>query len=112
MIQLRIVSPRGLSDAVRRALESQPGVVNIAHVRGAVVRPEGDLVLCDVAPEAVTHVLRELAHFELAEHGSISMTRIDYMLSRAAREAEDAAPGSSANAVVWEAVESLTSEST
>ena len=112
MFQLRIVSPPGLAAAVRRALESQAGVINVAHVPGAVVRPAGDLVLCDVAPEAVTHVLHELAHFDLAEHGSISMTRIDYMLSRAAREAEDDAPGSSANAVVWEAVESLTSEST
>ncbi|MGH2610534.1 MAG: DUF389 domain-containing protein, partial [Tepidiformaceae bacterium] len=111
-IQLRIVSPPGLSAAVRRVLESQAGVTNVAFLEKAVVRPEGDLLLCDVAAEATSHVLKELQHFDLEEHGSISMTRIDYMLSRAAREAEDEAPGSSANAVVWEAVEALTSEST
>jgi hypothetical protein len=112
MIQLRIVSPPGLSAAVRRVLESQAGVTNVAYVAGAVIRPQGDLILCDVAPEATSHVLKELQHFDLEEYGSISMTRIDYMLSRAARQAEDEAPGSSANAVVWEAVEMLTSEST
>ncbi len=112
MIQLRIVSPPALSAAVRRVLESQPGVVNVAQFPGAVIRPEGDLILCDVAPEATSHVIQELQRFDLGEHGSISMNRIDYMLSRAARQAEEEAPGSSSNAVIWEAVESLTSEST
>jgi uncharacterized hydrophobic protein (TIGR00271 family) len=112
MIQIRIVCPRELSAAVRRVLESQPGLTNLSYVPGAVTRPEGDLIFCDAVPEAVSHVLKELAHFDLEEHGSISINRIDYMFSRGAREAEEEAPGSSANAVVWEAVETLTSEST
>lgn len=111
MFQLRIVSPPSLTPAVRRALESQAGVTNLTLVEGAVIRPMGDLILCEVAAEATSFVIEELRHFGLEEHGSITINRLDYVLSRAAREAEEAAPGSSANAVVWEAVEMLTSES-
>lgn len=111
MIQLRIVAPSGLSPAVRHILESQAGVTNVTFVAGAVTRPEGDLILCDVAPEATSYVLAELRYLDLEEHGSVTINRLDYVMSRAAREAEAEAPGSPANAVVWEAVEMLTSES-
>lgn len=111
MIQLRIVSPPSLTAAVRAVLESQAGVANLALLPGSVIRPPGDLILCEVADEVASYVLQSLSHFGLEEHGGITMNRIDYALSRSAREAEAEAPGSAANAVVWEAVEMLTSES-
>ena len=112
MIQLRIVSPAPLSAAVRRVLDEQPGVTNIACFEGVVTRPPGDLILCDIAPEATSYVLDQLRHLDLEEYGSISINRTGYMISEAARQARHEAPGSSSNAVVWEAVEMLTSENT
>ena len=48
----------------------------------------------------------------MPERGSISVEQLDVVLSRAAEAAERAAPGDPANAVVWEQVEELASEST
>ena len=47
-----------------------------------------------------------------ARRGSISIDEIDSQISDAAREAEEAASGAGADAVVWEEVEARTSEST
>ena len=94
------------------ALESSPAVCNIVHLPGAARRPDGDLIMCDVAREAASVVLADLKDLGVPEQGSIAVARIETVLSRAADRAARAAPGDPANAVVWEEVEELTSEST
>jgi uncharacterized hydrophobic protein (TIGR00271 family) len=112
MIHLRIVVPVDRTDKALALLEASPGVCNIVRLPGAVLRPPGDLLLCDVAREAASPLLSDLQELEIGADGSIALDRIDTMVSRAAEEAERAAPGDPANAVVWEEVEELTSEST
>ena len=57
-------------------------------------------------------MLADLQELGVPERGSISVEQVDVVLSRAAEAAERAAPGDPANAVVWEQVEELASEST
>jgi uncharacterized hydrophobic protein (TIGR00271 family) len=112
MVHLRIVVPPDLTARVLSVLEGSPAVCNIVVLRGAAMRPEGDVLLCDVAREAASIVLSDLQELGVHERGSISVEQVDIALSRAAEEAARAAPGEPANAVVWEEVEELASEST
>lgn len=112
MVHLRIVVPADLTGAVLRALEQVPGACNVVVLRGAAIRPEGDVILCDVAREAASIVISDLQDLGVPTRGSISIEEIDVALSSAAEAAMRAAPGDPANAVVWEQVEELASEST
>lgn len=112
MVHLRIVVPADLTQGVLRVLEQVPGACNVVVLRGAAVRPAGDVILCDVAREAASLVLSDLEELGVPSRGSISMEKIDVSLSSAADAAMRAAPGDPANAVVWEEVEELASEST
>jgi uncharacterized hydrophobic protein (TIGR00271 family) len=112
MVHLRIVVPADLTEGVLRALERTPGACNVAVLRGAAVRPTGDVILCDVAREAASIVISDLEELGVPGRGSISVEEIDVVLSSGAEAAMEAAPGDPANAVVWEEVEELASEST
>ena len=112
VVHLRINVPPDLTERVLQVLEQAPGACNIVVLRGASLRPEGDLLLCDVAREAASIVLADLQELGVPQRGSIAVEQLDVVLSRAAEAAERAAPGDPANAVVWEQVEELASEST
>jgi uncharacterized hydrophobic protein (TIGR00271 family) len=110
MIHLRIVSPPDLTDQVRDLLTGAPAVVNIIELGNAARKPDGDVILCDVAREDASVILGELKKLGVHERGSITLEEIDTAISRAADEAERKAPGAPADAVVWEEVEQRTSE--
>ena len=93
-------------------LERSSAVSHIVHLPGAARQPVGDVVLCDVAREAASIVLADLQEMGVPERGAIAVEKPATVLSREAERAERAAPGDPANAVVWEEVEELTSEST
>ncbi len=93
-------------------LERSAAVSHIVHLPDVARRPPGDVVLCDVAREAASILLLDLQELGVPEHGAIAVERPATVLSRAADRSERAAPGEPANAVVWEEVEELTSEST
>jgi uncharacterized hydrophobic protein (TIGR00271 family) len=112
MLHLRIVVPPDLTAQALSVLEQSPAVCNIVVLRGAAMRPAGDVLMCDVAREAASIVLSDLRELGVDERGSISVEQVDITLSRAAEAAIRAAPGDPANAVVWEEVEELASEST
>ena len=113
MVHLRLVVPPGLSRAALDVLRDSPAVINVVHLSGASIKPRGDVVLCDVAREDASLVIEDLRALGigLAEQGSIAISDIDTALSDVARQAEQAAGGSPADAVIWEEVESRTSES-
>jgi uncharacterized hydrophobic protein (TIGR00271 family) len=111
MIHLRIVVPGSLSARAAGLLEAADSVSNLAVLDGAARKPNGDVILCDVAREDASVVIGDLRELGVAEQGSISIEEIDSQLSRAAERAERAARGSPGDAVVWEEVESRTSES-
>ena len=85
-------------------------MTNVAHLPGAGLEPEGDLVLADVAREAASEVIELLRDFGLEEDGAISAQELALSISARARAAEEAAPGHGTDAVVWEEVEARTDE--
>jgi uncharacterized hydrophobic protein (TIGR00271 family) len=112
VIHLRIVVPEGLSEPVLDVLCTAPSVVNVIHLEKAARKPEGDVILCDVAREDASVLIHDLRDLRVDELGSIAVEEIDSAISHAAVAAERAAPGLASDAIVWEQVESVTSEST
>ncbi len=106
-----MVAPPALAEQVLDALERTASVLNVVHLPGVARHPTGDLILCDIAREDASVVLAELRELGLPEQGTIAIETVDTSISTAARAAERAAAGSPADAVVWEEVESRTSES-
>ncbi len=112
MVHLRIVLPTESGAKVLDLLDATPSACNLAHFPGAALRPAGDVILCDVAREDASVVIDDLRELGVAHEGSITIEHIDSQISDAADVAERAAPGAPGDAVVWEEVESRTSEST
>jgi uncharacterized hydrophobic protein (TIGR00271 family) len=110
MIHLRIVSPPDVTERVLALLTRSDSVVNIVELPGTARKPDGDVILCDVAREDASVILGELKALHLHERGSITLEQIDTAISKAAEEAERRAPGVPSDAVVWEEVEQRTSE--
>jgi uncharacterized hydrophobic protein (TIGR00271 family) len=112
MVHLRIVAP---SHQARNALDllyAVPSVCNIIYLERAAQRPEGDVILCDVAREDASVIISDLRELEIDKEGSIAMETVDSLVSEAAARAELAAPGVASDAVIWEEVEAKTSENT
>jgi uncharacterized hydrophobic protein (TIGR00271 family) len=111
LVHLRIIAPARLAGRVVDLLESSPAVVDIARIPDVARKPQGDLILCDVAREDASVLIGELRELGVDRVGTIAVDQINTALSEAAREAERRASGSPADAVVWEEVETQTSES-
>ena len=112
MIHLRIIAPE---DQAHRALDllcASDSVVNIVHLHGAARKPTGDVILCDVAREDASVIIDDLKELRIPQTGSIAVEELDSAISDAFEAAERAAPGLPSDAVVWEEVESRTSENT
>jgi uncharacterized hydrophobic protein (TIGR00271 family) len=112
MVHLRIVAPESCSAAVQRMLDEDPTVLNVVVLPGVTRKPQGDLITCDVPREAASLLIADLRKTNVIQDGSIAVEKLDVLLSSAAEAAERAAPGDPQDAVVWEEVEELTSEST
>jgi uncharacterized hydrophobic protein (TIGR00271 family) len=112
VIHLRIVAPEDVAHQALEVLEDSPAVLNIVHLHGAARKPDGDLILCDVAREEASVVIGDLKELDIPRVGSIAVEHVDTALSDAADAAEEAAPGLPSDAVVWEEVEQYTSENT
>jgi uncharacterized hydrophobic protein (TIGR00271 family) len=112
MIHLRIVAPKKEAHRALEILQSSPAVLNIVHLHAAATKPDGDLILCDVAREEASVIIADLKELEIPRVGSIVVEHIDTALSDAAVAAEKAAPGLPSDAVVWEDVEQRTSDNT
>src|SRR3954470_24894394 len=110
MYHLRIVVPSRLADDVLNLLEDEPSACNLVHLPGAARRPEGDLVLVDLAREEASVVLSDLRDLGVEREGSISVLEVDFHVSDRMERAVREADGSPADAVVWEEVTSRTSE--
>jgi uncharacterized hydrophobic protein (TIGR00271 family) len=112
MVHLRIVVPEDRCRKVLDLLEAAPSTTNLVFLSGAARQPKGDVVLCDIAREEASVLIDDLKELGIAKDGSIALEQIDSQLSEAADRAERAARGTPSDAVVWEEVESRTSETT
>jgi uncharacterized hydrophobic protein (TIGR00271 family) len=112
MLHLRIVAPPDRADRVMEVLRGADSVLNIVRLPGVAQKPDGDLILCDVAREDASLIIGDLKELDIPRVGSIAVENVDSAISDAARAAERAAPGLPSDAVVWEEVEQRTSETT
>jgi uncharacterized hydrophobic protein (TIGR00271 family) len=112
MIHLRIVAPEKVAHQALELLYGAPAVINVVHLHGASKKPEGDVILCDVAREDASIIIGDLKELDIPAQGSIAVEHVDTAISDAAIAAEKAAPGLPSDAVIWEEVESRTSEET
>ncbi len=112
MIHLRLVVPSDCTESVLSLLSESPAVSSVIHLEGAAKKPDGDVVLCDIAREDASVLIGDLKELKIHERGTIAVEEVDSALSTAAAEAEKAAAGLPSDAVVWEEVESRTSEQT
>jgi uncharacterized hydrophobic protein (TIGR00271 family) len=110
VIHLRIVAPPDLSEQALGLLCESDSVCNVIWLEGAAREPEGDVILADVAREDASVVLSDLKELAIHEHGSIALEEVDTQISARADKAIEHARGAVADAVVWEEVESRTSE--
>ena len=107
---MRIVAPAGNCEHVLDLLESSPSATNVIYLPGAARKPEGDVILCDVAREDASVLVSDLRELNIDTEGSIAIEHIDSAISAVAAAAEKAAHGHPGDAVVWEEVEARTSE--
>ncbi|MFB9236877.1 DUF389 domain-containing protein [Plantactinospora siamensis] len=112
MLHLRIIVPRSRTDDVVELLTGDEAVAHLAVLPGAARRPEGDLVLCDVAREGADEVLGGLQRLGIDSTGAISVEEVDICLSSSAERAARAAPGLGTDAVVWDEIAHKTGEQT
>jgi uncharacterized hydrophobic protein (TIGR00271 family) len=112
MVHLRIVAPPHSADHALDLLCASDSVFNVVHLKAASHKPEGDVILCDVAREDASVIISDLKELDIHREGSIAMEFIDTSISVAAEKAEKAATGLPSDAVIWEEVESRTSENT
>jgi uncharacterized hydrophobic protein (TIGR00271 family) len=110
VIHLRIVVPSYQAEHALDLLEQSPAVINVIYLERAARKPEGDVILCDVAREEASVLISDLKELDIEREGSIAVEIIDSQISEAAVVAEKAAAGLPSDAVVWEEVESRTSE--
>jgi len=112
LIHLRIVATPDRAAHALELLCASPSVLNVIHLPNTARKPPGDVILCDVAREDASVILSDLRELKVPDQGSIAMEMIDSQISGAAVAAEKAAAGLPSDAVVWEEVESRTSENT
>jgi len=101
VLHLRLSLPSDRTDDVLAVLEADTGVSALAVIRGASLRPVGDLVTADIAREAANDVVMRLRDLGVHETGSLHLVPIQTWLSRSGYDAERATPGSGADSVVW-----------
>jgi uncharacterized hydrophobic protein (TIGR00271 family) len=110
MIHLRIVVPSYQAEHALELLKGTHSVINLIYLERVAHKPVGDVILCDVAREDASVIISDLRELDIHLEGSIAIEEIDSSISEVAKAAETAAEGAPGDAVVWEEVESRTSE--
>lgn len=105
MIHMQLRVPSHLSDDVVGLLDEDDGVTNVAVFPDAYCKPDGCLVIADVAREGAHAITSQLRQLGLQHDGSIMLSEPGTLLSDAAEAAEKAAPGHPDDGLIWDVVE-------
>jgi uncharacterized hydrophobic protein (TIGR00271 family) len=81
VIHLRVVSPPEVTRTVIPVLHSEPAVMNLTLLTGAVSKPTGDAVSFDVPQGAANQIIGRLREIGVEERGSISLENVDTSIS-------------------------------
>jgi uncharacterized hydrophobic protein (TIGR00271 family) len=101
VLHLRVYSPTSLTERAADVLGTSSLITSLAVVRGAGLKPPGDLIMADIPREAANGVIDELRALGLQDEGAIQVVPVPTWISRNALRAETDAPGSGSDAVVW-----------
>ncbi|MBO0855678.1 MAG: DUF389 domain-containing protein [Nocardia sp.] len=112
MLNLRILVPGEMTDDVLGVLDGDASVSGLTVLRGAAVRPAGDVVTANVAREATNDIVAGLRELGVHQRGSIELQPVTTWLSRGGFEAEIRTPGSASDSVVWADVAQRSYEAT
>jgi uncharacterized hydrophobic protein (TIGR00271 family) len=110
VVHMRIVAPRDRVEDAMELLCATDSVCNVIRLSDPATRPDGDVIMCDVAREDASVVIADLKELDIHHDGSITLEEIDTAISDVAVRAEKHARGAPADAVVWEEVEARTDE--
>jgi uncharacterized hydrophobic protein (TIGR00271 family) len=112
VVHLRIVAPHAECRRVLELLEAEDSAYNIVYLPGSARKPEGDLILCDVARSEVSLLVADLRELDVDVDGSIAIEQIDAEISGGISESVKRGRNDvGSDPVVWENVSSRTSES-
>lgn len=78
MQHLRITAPAHLTDQVVDVFAGDPAVSHLALMRGASIEPAGDIVLADVAREAVNELIDRLDALGVPKYGTIHIDPVTH----------------------------------
>lgn len=101
MLTITINSPQECTAGVQELLMHDGAVSSVAVMRGASIKPVGDVVTADVAREAANAVISGLVATGVHREGTIHIDHVPTWVSASAYEAEMATPGDGEDAVVW-----------
>jgi uncharacterized hydrophobic protein (TIGR00271 family) len=87
VIHLRVVSPPDVTGTLMPLLRSEPAVLNLTVLPGAVSHPDGDAVHFDVLHGAANEVIGQLRDLGLDQRGSIVLENVDTSISAQADRA-------------------------
>jgi uncharacterized hydrophobic protein (TIGR00271 family) len=87
VIHLRVVSPPDVTPALVPMLVTEPAVLNLTVLPGAVRNPDGDAVQFDVLHGAANEVIGRLRDLGLEQRGSIVLENVDTSISALADRA-------------------------
>jgi uncharacterized hydrophobic protein (TIGR00271 family) len=101
-MRVRVVCPPERSAAVTDLLGAHDGVADVVRFAGAALFPAGDVLEADVAREAADGLLDDLHGLDLGPASTVTLATLDVALGDPAEHADDDAPGSGDDAVVWD----------
>lgn len=101
MLKFRIAAPADLIAPLQAELLTDQSVSSVVLHRGASVKPGGDVLEFDVARETANDLVDRLVGLGTHHQGTVQIEQVPTWISRPAHEAEQLAPGSSADSVVW-----------
>lgn len=101
MLHIELSVPTALTNKVIAMVSDDAAVSSVAVIRGASLKPRGDLIKIDVAREAADELIAALRRLGVAKEGAIRVEEIETYLSMPALEAERRSPGFGSDAVVW-----------
>lgn len=77
MVHIRIVVPSNHSKDVLDLLCQSESAINVILLERAAHKPEGDVILCDVAREDASVIVSDLRELNIDKEGSIAIENID-----------------------------------
>ncbi len=87
MIHLRVASPPDVTGVLMPLLRSEPAVMNLTVLPGAVSHPDGDAVHFDVLHGSANEVIGLLRDLGLDQRGSVVLENVDTSISALADRA-------------------------